>query len=120
MVSVAPVSPVHVQRLKLAELLPRCLICPRNVRSSAFFIGTFNSGTPFTIFETPTERRLGNRVERSGTTDATIPVTLLNPIFRQFVDNCQNHRPNEEDNKLVLELMQRGLTQSSYLSKWQS
>ena len=37
--------------------------------------------------------------------DATIPVTLLHPIFRQFVDNCKNHQPIQEDNKLVLELM---------------
>ena len=37
--------------------------------------------------------------------DATIPVTLMHPVFRQFVDNCQNHRPNKEDNTLVLELM---------------
>jgi len=37
--------------------------------------------------------------------DATIPVTLLHPIFRQFIDNCKNHQPIQEDNKLVLELM---------------
>lgn len=37
--------------------------------------------------------------------DATIPVTLLHRIFRQFVDNCKNHQPIQEDNKLVLELM---------------
>ena len=37
--------------------------------------------------------------------DATIPVTLLHRIFRQFVDNCKNHQPIEEDNQLVLELM---------------
>jgi hypothetical protein len=37
--------------------------------------------------------------------EATIPVTLLHPIFRQFVDNCENHQPIQEDNKLVLELV---------------
>jgi hypothetical protein len=37
--------------------------------------------------------------------DATIPVTLLHPIFRQFVNNCENYQPIQEDNKLVLELM---------------
>ena len=37
--------------------------------------------------------------------DATIPVTLLHPIFRQFVDNCKSHQPIQEDNNLVLELM---------------
>jgi hypothetical protein len=42
---------------------------------------------------------------RPRTADATIPVTLLHPIFRQFIDNCKNHQPMQEDNKLVLELM---------------
>jgi hypothetical protein len=37
--------------------------------------------------------------------DAPIPITLLHPIFRQFLDNCENHRPIAEDNMLVLELM---------------
>src|SRR3954464_7126982 len=37
--------------------------------------------------------------------DATIPVTLLHPIFRQFVNNCENYQAIQEDNKLVLELM---------------
>jgi hypothetical protein len=37
--------------------------------------------------------------------DAPIPVTLLHPIFRQFLDNCENHQPIAEDNMLVLELM---------------
>ena len=37
--------------------------------------------------------------------DATIPVTLLHPIFRQFVDGCENHVPIQPDNELVLELM---------------
>jgi hypothetical protein len=34
---------------------------------------------------------------------ATIPVTLLHPIFRQFIDNCARHVPTTDDNKLVLE-----------------
>src|SRR3954464_8405095 len=37
--------------------------------------------------------------------DATIPVTLLHPILRQFIDNCENHQPTQKDNKLVLELI---------------
>jgi len=37
--------------------------------------------------------------------DATIPVTLLHPIFRQFVDDCENHQLIQPDNELVLELM---------------
>jgi len=36
--------------------------------------------------------------------DSAIPVTLLHPIFRQFVDNCRNHQPIQEDNNLALEL----------------
>ena len=38
--------------------------------------------------------------------DATIPVTLLHPIFRRFVDDCENHQPVRRDNELVLEMMQ--------------
>jgi len=37
--------------------------------------------------------------------DATIPVTLLHPIFRQFADDCENHQPIQQDAELVLELM---------------
>ena len=29
----------------------------------------------------------------------------MHPIFRQFIDNCENHRPNRQDNELVLDLM---------------
>jgi len=36
--------------------------------------------------------------------DATIPVTLYHPVFRQFVDDCQTHQPIDKDNKLVREL----------------
>jgi hypothetical protein len=36
--------------------------------------------------------------------DATIPVTLYNSILRKFVDDCANHEPIYEDNKLALEL----------------
>ena len=39
--------------------------------------------------------------------DATVFVTLMHPIrdFRQFIDDCQNHKPNQQDNELVLKLM---------------
>jgi len=33
-----------------------------------------------------------------------IPVTLLHPIFAQFVDDCENHIPSREENELVLVL----------------
>jgi hypothetical protein len=36
--------------------------------------------------------------------DETIPVTLYNSILRKFVDDCANHEPIYEDNKLALEL----------------
>jgi hypothetical protein len=35
---------------------------------------------------------------------ATIPVTLLHPIFGQFVDDCAKCVPTPDDNNLVLEL----------------
>ncbi|KAG1717211.1 hypothetical protein EDB19DRAFT_1654662, partial [Suillus lakei] len=33
-----------------------------------------------------------------------IPVTLLEPIFAKFVDDCQNHQPTVRDNDFVLQL----------------
>ena len=35
---------------------------------------------------------------------ATIPITLLHPVFGQFVDDRQNHTPTMDDNELVLSL----------------
>ena len=34
-------------------------------------------------------------------TSNTIPVTLLHPVFGQFLDDCKTHRPVAEDNRLV-------------------
>jgi hypothetical protein len=34
----------------------------------------------------------------------SIPIALLHPVFAQFVDDCQNHTPTADDNKLVLTL----------------
>ena len=33
-----------------------------------------------------------------------IPLTLLHPIFGQFIDDCETHQPMMEDNQLVLDL----------------
>ena len=38
--------------------------------------------------------------------DAAVPVTLMHPIFREFIDGCGNHQPTKEDNELVLKLME--------------
>ena len=35
---------------------------------------------------------------------ATIPITLLHPVFGQFVDDRQHHTPMMDDNELVLSL----------------
>jgi len=53
------------------------------------------------IQETDTQKIVWSRPP---TADATIPVTLFHPIFRQFVDDCKNHQPIDRDNKLVREL----------------
>ena len=34
----------------------------------------------------------------------SIPVTLLHPIFGQFVDDCDTHKPTSEDNTFILDL----------------
>lgn len=36
----------------------------------------------------------------------TIPVTLLNNIFREFIDDCSNVQPTSKDNALVRELVE--------------
>ena len=33
-----------------------------------------------------------------------IPPTLLHPVFGQFVDDCETHKPTTEDHQLVVEL----------------
>jgi len=33
-----------------------------------------------------------------------IPIALLHPVFGQFINNCQNHTPTMDNNKLVLSL----------------
>ncbi|KAG1779904.1 hypothetical protein EV702DRAFT_965107, partial [Suillus placidus] len=35
-----------------------------------------------------------------------LPVTLLEPIFAEFVDDCQNHQPTAHDNEFVRQLSQ--------------
>lgn len=50
------------------------------------------------------EKQIPIACGRPPAADATIPVTLLHPIH-QFLDNCKNHQPIADDNKLVLELM---------------
>jgi hypothetical protein len=35
---------------------------------------------------------------------STVPITLLHPVFGQFVDDRQNHIPTKEDNDFVLSL----------------
>jgi hypothetical protein len=34
----------------------------------------------------------------------TIPITLLHPVFNEFIEDCQTHQPTQEDNALALEL----------------
>jgi hypothetical protein len=36
-----------------------------------------------------------------------VPVTLLVPIFAEFVDDCQNHQPTADDNKFVQQLSEQ-------------
>jgi hypothetical protein len=36
-----------------------------------------------------------------------IPKNLLEPIFSQFIDDCQNYRPTEEYNRFVQELSEK-------------
>ena len=61
-------------------------------------------GIPLNFFKFQ-EKHIPIACGRPPAADAPIPVTLLHPIFRQFLDNCDNHQPIAEDNNLVLELM---------------
>jgi hypothetical protein len=42
---------------------------------------------------------------------ATTPVTILHPIFGQFIDDCERYVPTKEDNALTWKL-------SEAMSKW--
>jgi Crinkler effector protein N-terminal domain len=44
------------------------------------------------------------RFNRPPTTDATIPITLYNPIFGQFQDDCKTYIPTKEDHDFALKL----------------
>ena len=51
------------------------------------------------------EKQIPITCSRPPAADAPIPITLLHPIFRQFLDNCDNHQLIVEDINLILELM---------------
>ncbi|KAG2045763.1 hypothetical protein BDR06DRAFT_1015318 [Suillus hirtellus] len=36
-----------------------------------------------------------------------VPITLLEPIFTEFMDDCQNHQPTVHDNNIVLQLSEK-------------
>ncbi|KAG2058084.1 hypothetical protein BDR06DRAFT_1033846 [Suillus hirtellus] len=36
-----------------------------------------------------------------------VPITLLEPIFAKFMDDCQNHQPTIHDNDIVLQLLEK-------------
>jgi hypothetical protein len=44
------------------------------------------------------------RFNRPSYADATIPITLYNPIFGQFQDDCKTYTPTKEDHNFALKL----------------
>ena len=58
---------------------------------------------PATFFD---DQKMGTiYCNRPSDTPDTIPVTLLNPIFGQFIDDCEKHSPMAEDYALATELV---------------
>ncbi|KAJ8583479.1 hypothetical protein M405DRAFT_799244, partial [Rhizopogon salebrosus TDB-379] len=49
----------------------------------------------------------GQIVYRPRESEDLVPLTLLNRIFAQFVDDCQNYQPTDEDNRFVRELSEK-------------
>lgn len=41
---------------------------------------------------------------RPASAEATIPVTMLHPVFGEFLDNCERHETTVEDNRFTREL----------------
>ncbi|KAF9553365.1 hypothetical protein CPC08DRAFT_787768 [Agrocybe pediades] len=39
--------------------------------------------------------------------DSSLPLTLLHPVFRQFVDDCKHYQPTTEDIKFAIEFQYR-------------
>ncbi|KAG2095110.1 uncharacterized protein F5147DRAFT_718816 [Suillus discolor] len=67
--------------------------------------GTPSAGATPSAFSTKQDEQeyLCNRPRRAAD---PVPVTLLEPIFAKFVDDCQNHQPTVRDNDFVQQLSQ--------------
>ncbi|KAG2336544.1 hypothetical protein BDR05DRAFT_1063613 [Suillus weaverae] len=53
------------------------------------------------------EEQVGYLCNRPRTAADPVPVTLLEPIFADFVDDCQNHQPTVVDNDFIRELSEK-------------
>ncbi|KAG2100178.1 uncharacterized protein F5147DRAFT_813356 [Suillus discolor] len=69
-------------------------------------VGTLSAGATPSAFSTKQDQQeyLCNRPHRAAD---PLLVTLLEPIFTEFVDNCQNHQPTVRDNDFVLQLSEK-------------
>jgi hypothetical protein len=42
--------------------------------------------------------------DRPPSAPSTVPVTLLHPVFNDFIDDCENYQPTRSDHAFALEL----------------
>ncbi|KAG1893517.1 uncharacterized protein F5891DRAFT_985860 [Suillus fuscotomentosus] len=68
--------------------------------------GSPSAGAKPSAFSTKQDQQeyLCNRPRRAAD---PVPITLLEPIFAEFVDDCQNHQPTVRDNDVVLQLSEK-------------
>ena len=62
------------------------------------------NGKPETFASDQKKAMPAFRFHRPPLADATIPITLYNPIFGQFQDDCKTYRPTKEDRDFVFNL----------------
>ncbi|KAJ8580322.1 hypothetical protein M405DRAFT_778345 [Rhizopogon salebrosus TDB-379] len=63
-----------------------------------------SQGIPSAFEKLQKQEKLAIYWNRPATAAYTIPPTLLHPIFGTFINDCENHEPTDEDNKLVMAL----------------
>ncbi len=63
-----------------------------------------SQGVPSEFAQLQRDERHAIRWNRPPSATSSIPSTLLHPIFGEFIDDCENHKPSPDDNKLVWKL----------------
>ncbi|KAG2355629.1 hypothetical protein BDR07DRAFT_1492973 [Suillus spraguei] len=95
--------PPSASRLILSSVVPHIPLVDKRLVYLEKAIGAPSAGAKPASFAATQEKEeyLCNRPRRAAD---SLPVTLIEPIFAEFVDDCQNHQPTDCDNDFVWKL----------------